>query len=61
MGRGQRHKPRDKNKQKLPQTPRRDIASDGRDIEFSQELADHDDLVAKERSNAADRRAKGKK
>ncbi|GAA0480379.1 YfhD family protein [Salinibacillus aidingensis] len=61
MGRGQSQKPRDKNKQKLPQTPRRDIASDGLDIEFSQELADHDDLEAQQRSNAADRRAKERK
>ncbi len=37
------------------------IVSDGRDIEFSQELADQDDLEAQERSRAADARAKGKK
>lgn len=35
--------------------------SDGRDIEFSQELADQDDLEAQERSKDADRRAKSKK
>lgn len=35
--------------------------SDGRDIEFSQELADHDDLVAQERSKAANQRAKARK
>ncbi|KMY54348.1 hypothetical protein AC623_10755 [Bacillus sp. FJAT-27231] len=35
--------------------------SDGRDVEFSQELADKDDLVAQERSKAADRRAKARK
>ncbi|PAQ15710.1 YfhD family protein [Bacillaceae bacterium SAOS 7] len=35
--------------------------SDGRDVEFSQELADHDDLVAQERSKAADQRAKARK
>ncbi|WP_338749140.1 YfhD family protein [Bacillus sp. FJAT-52991] len=35
--------------------------SDGRDVEFSQELADKDDLVAQERSKAADQRAKARK
>ncbi|MGM7637204.1 YfhD family protein [Bacillus sp. Hm123] len=35
--------------------------SDGRDVEFSQELADRDDLVAQERSKAADQRAKARK
>lgn len=35
--------------------------SDGRDVEFSQESADHDDLVAQERSKAADQRAKARK
>lgn len=35
--------------------------SDGRDVEFSQEVADKDDLVAQERSKAADERAKARK
>ncbi|WP_075050799.1 YfhD family protein [Bacillus testis] len=35
--------------------------SDGLDVEFSQELADQDDLVAQERSKAADQRAKARK
>ncbi|WP_042347916.1 YfhD family protein [Bacillus massiliigorillae] len=35
--------------------------SDGRDVEFSQEVADHDDLVAQERSKAADQRAKARR
>ena len=35
--------------------------SDGRDVEFSQELADKDDLVARGRSKAADQRAKARK
>lgn len=35
--------------------------SDGRDVEFSQELANQDDLVAQERSKAADERAKSSK
>ena len=34
--------------------------SDGRDIEFSRELADQDDLEAMERSKAADARMKSK-
>jgi hypothetical protein len=34
--------------------------SDGRDVEFSQEHADEDDLVAQARSKAADQRAKEK-
>ncbi|OIJ14019.1 YfhD family protein [Anaerobacillus arseniciselenatis] len=38
-----------------------EVVSDGRDIEFSQELADQDDIEAQERSQAADRRAKKKK
>ncbi|OIJ17281.1 YfhD family protein [Anaerobacillus alkalilacustris] len=38
-----------------------EIISDGRDIEFSQEFADQDDLEAQERSQAADNRAKKKK
>ena len=35
--------------------------SDGIDVEFSQELADHDDLEAQARSKAADARAKARK
>ncbi|HEY4553706.1 MAG TPA: YfhD family protein [Bacillaceae bacterium] len=59
MGRDDRRKARDKNKQKLPQVPR-NMKTDGRDIEFSRELADADDMEALARSKAADRRAKGK-
>jgi hypothetical protein len=52
-------KARDKNKQSLPQTPSyAKLPSDGRDAEFSRELADQADLKALERSNAADARAK---
>ena len=55
------HKTRDRNQQSLPQTPGyAKLPSDGRDIEFSQELADQDDLQAQARSNAADARAKGR-
>ncbi|MCZ0702797.1 hypothetical protein J2T56_003084 [Natronobacillus azotifigens] len=31
--------------------------SDGRDVEFSEELADHEDIEAQARAKAADRRA----
>ncbi|MFD1739680.1 YfhD family protein [Bacillus salitolerans] len=55
------HKSRDKNKQSLPQTPSyAKLDSDGRDVEFSRELADQEDLEALARSNAADARAKGR-
>lgn len=37
-----------------------EIVSDGKDIEFSQELADQDDLEAQARSQKADARAKNK-
>lgn len=61
MGRGNHNrKARDKNKQKLPNVPKRNIVPDGRDIEFSQELADLNDLEAQERSREADARAKRK-
>lgn len=60
MGRAQGHKTRDKNKASLPQVPK-NMKSDGRDVEFSRELADQDDLEALARSNAADARAKKRK
>ncbi|MFS0645979.1 YfhD family protein [Siminovitchia sp. 179-K 8D1 HS] len=60
MGRAHNQKARDKNKQKLPQVPKYE-KSDGRDIEFSQELADHDDIEAQLRSKAADQRARQKR
>lgn len=45
----------------LAQTPKNQIKqSDGMDIEFSEELADAADIKAKERSMAADARAKFK-
>lgn len=55
MGRDEHNKPRGRNR--LAQTPKNQ-KSDGRDIEFSEELADTDDKIAQERSKAADRRAK---
>ncbi|MBS4205784.1 YfhD family protein [Lederbergia citrea] len=59
MGRDDRRKARDKNKQKLPQVPK-NMKSDGLDVEFSEELADQDDREAMARSQAADKRAKRK-
>ena len=53
-------KKRDKNSVDLPQVPKAE-KTDGIDVEFSEELADHDDLVAQERARAADERVKAKK
>ncbi|WP_428909535.1 YfhD family protein [Niallia sp. Krafla_26] len=39
----------------------KNIIPDGLDIEFSQELADQDDLKAQTRAKAADQRAKSRK
>ncbi|GAA0603947.1 YfhD family protein [Virgibacillus siamensis] len=55
MGRDEHNKSRGRNR--LAQTPKNQ-KSDGRDIEFSEELADHDDKIAQERSKAADKRVK---
>ncbi|MCM3707913.1 MULTISPECIES: YfhD family protein [Cytobacillus] len=60
MGRAHGHKTRDKNKASLPQVPK-NMKSDGIDVEFNRELADHDDLDAMARSKAADQRAKSRK
>jgi len=43
----------------LAQTPKNQL-SDGKDVEFSQELADADDKEAQARSQAAQTRAKRK-
>ncbi|GAB3797439.1 YfhD family protein [Virgibacillus kimchii] len=43
----------------LSQTPKNQ-KSDGRDIEFAEEFADHEDKEAQARSRAADKRAKKK-
>lgn len=45
MGRAQGHKTRDRNKASLPQVPK-NMKSDGLDVEFDRDLADHDDLEA---------------
>ncbi|WP_449539071.1 YfhD family protein [Ferdinandcohnia sp. Marseille-Q9671] len=57
MGKAKGQKTRDKNNASLP----KNMKSDGRDVEFSRELADQDDLEALARSNAADARAKKRK
>ncbi|MFE8700579.1 YfhD family protein [Cytobacillus sp. FJAT-54145] len=59
MGRSHGHKTRDRNKGKLPQVPK-NMKSDGIDVEFDRDLADHEDLEAMARSKAADARAKKK-
>lgn len=57
MGRGRGQKARDRNKQSLPQVPK-NMKSDGYDVEFDQDLADHEDLEAMARSKAAEKRVK---
>ncbi|NHM33317.1 YfhD family protein [Neobacillus terrae] len=46
-----------RSKSKLPQVPK-DMKSDGRDVEFSRELADQEDLEAQARANAANQRVR---
>ncbi len=55
MGRDEHKKNTTRNP--LAQTPKTE-KTDGIDVEFSNELADTDDLEAKERSEKADKRAK---
>ncbi|MBS4192483.1 YfhD family protein [Bacillus sp. FJAT-49705] len=59
MGRSRGQRSRDKNKASLPQVPK-NMKSDGIDEEFSEELADRDDLEAQARANAANQRVKEK-
>ncbi|GLB59867.1 YfhD family protein [Cytobacillus sp. NCCP-133] len=59
MGRAHGHKTRDRNKGSLPQVPKK-LKSDGLDVEFDRDLADHDDLEAMARSKAADQRARNR-
>ena len=47
---------REDDNQKRPPIPKH-LESDGIDVEYSSELADHDDVEAQARANAADRRA----
>ncbi|MBO1515575.1 YfhD family protein [Metabacillus bambusae] len=55
MGRGHKHKARDKNSATLPQTPK-NLKRDGVDEEFSREIADQADMEAQARANAANQR-----
>ncbi len=57
MGRSRGQRSRDKNKGSLPQVPK-NMKSDGKDIEFSQEMADQADLEAQARANAASQRVR---
>lgn len=43
----------------LAQTPKSQL-KDGRDVEYAEEFADHDDKEAQARSRSADKRAKKK-
>ena len=52
MGRSRGNKSRDKNTAKLPQVPK-EMKTDGVDVEFDRDFADHADLEAMARSNAA--------
>jgi hypothetical protein len=60
MGRAQGHKTRDKNKGSLPQVPK-NMKSDGNDVEYSSEFADHADLEAMARASAANQRVTNKR
>lgn len=60
MGRAHGHKTRDRNKASLPQVPK-NMKSDGLDVEFDRDLADHEDLEAMARSKAADQRAQSRR
>ncbi|WP_079505747.1 YfhD family protein [Mesobacillus jeotgali] len=60
MGRAHGHKTRNRNKASLPQVPK-NMKSDGLDVEFDRDLADHEDLEAMARSKAADQRAKSRR
>lgn len=57
MGRSRGQKTRDKNKSSLPQVPKQ-LKSDGMDVEYSREFADHEDLEAEARAAAAGIRQK---
>ncbi|WP_045520026.1 YfhD family protein [Neobacillus niacini] len=60
MGRSHGHNARDKNKASLPQVPK-NMKSDGNDVEYSAEFADHADLEAMARANAANQRVTNKR
>ena len=59
MGRAHGHKTRDRNKASLPQVPK-NMKTDGKDVEFSREMADGADLEALARANAANQRVQNR-
>lgn len=56
MGRDEHNHSKGRNR--LAQTPESNKKTDGKDVEFIEEFADYADKEAKERSQAADKRAK---
>ncbi|MDG5788416.1 YfhD family protein [Evansella sp. AB-P1] len=48
MSRARKQKARDKNKSKLPQTPRKDIATDDSDLEVAKEVDELYELKARQ-------------
>ncbi|ASN03517.1 YfhD family protein [Virgibacillus necropolis] len=58
MGRDEHNHSKGRNR--LAQTPKSNLKTDGRDVEFIEEFADNADKEAQERSQAADQRAKKK-
>ncbi|WP_044895127.1 YfhD family protein [Bacillus alveayuensis] len=52
MGRSRGQRTRDKNKATLPQVTK-NLKSDGLDVEYSREFADHEDLEAEARAQTA--------
>ncbi|SFP45714.1 YfhD family protein [Salibacterium halotolerans] len=58
MTRGQSRNNQHKPKDKLSQTPEKDIQQDGMDMEFSKDISDLEDKEAQSRSRAADKRAR---
>ncbi|AXF57294.1 YfhD family protein [Salicibibacter kimchii] len=58
MARGQSRNNKGKDKSKLSQTPEHLKETDGAYVEYSSELADHDDIVTRQRSERADQREK---
>ncbi|SFL73656.1 YfhD family protein [Salibacterium qingdaonense] len=57
MTRGQSRNNQHKPKDKLSQTPEKDIQREGMDVEFAEDTADLEDKEAQSRSRAADKRA----
>ncbi|QQK79140.1 YfhD family protein [Salicibibacter cibi] len=58
MARGQSRNNKGKDKSKLSQTPEYLKEKDGIYVEYASELADHDDIVARQHSERAEQREK---